>query len=109
MFELVAPTPDFLNLLAMPFASAVPDEYLDYLPDSPEFRQHTLSDGPYAISRYVQNRTIELERNPAWDPASDPIRPAYVDRISFTFGIDAESASCRSRQGRPTSPSTRPC
>jgi peptide/nickel transport system substrate-binding protein len=45
-FRLKAPAADFLNLIAMPFASPVPVEYLDYLPDGPEFRQHTLSTGP---------------------------------------------------------------
>ena len=89
-FRLLAPAADFLNLLAMSFAAPVPAEYLDYLPDSPEFRRHTLSDGPYQITRYVQSREIELERNPVWDPATDPIRAAYVDRISIRFGIDDE-------------------
>ncbi len=90
VFKLLAPAPDFLNLLAMTFTSAVPEEYLDYLPDSPQFRQHTLSNGPYAITRYVQGREIELTRNPAWDPASDPNRAAWVDRISIQLGIDNE-------------------
>ena len=98
-FTLVAPASDFLNLLAMPFASAVPEEYLDYLPDSPEFRQNTLSNGPYAITRYVQNRQIELERNPAWDARSDPNRPAYVDRISIQLGIDDELAQLQIEAG----------
>ena len=86
--RLRAPAADFIYLIAMPFASAVPVEYLDYLPDSPEFRQHTLSDGPYAITRYLQNREILLERNPVWDAGSDPIRPAWVDRIHIRLGID---------------------
>ena len=73
-FRLLQPASDFLNLLAMPFASPVPIEYLDYLPDSPEFRQHTLSAGPYRIARYVQNREIVLERNPVWTAAADPLR-----------------------------------
>ena len=89
-FRLLAPAADFLNLLAMSFAAPVPEEYLDYLPDSPEFRRHTLSNGPYRIVRYVQNREIALERNPVWDPATDPIRAAYVDRIDIKLGIDDE-------------------
>ncbi len=99
VFELVAPAADFLNLVSMPFGSAVPVEYLDYLPDSPEFRQHTLSDGPYYIARYIQNRAIELGRNPAWDPRSDAIRQAYVDRIHIKIGIDAELAQLQVEAG----------
>jgi len=90
IIDLLQPSADFLNLLAMTFASAVPVEYLDYLPDSPDFRQNTLSNGPYAISRYIQNRLIELERNPSWSRDSDPINPAYLDRIEIKLGIDAE-------------------
>jgi ABC-type transport system substrate-binding protein len=99
VMELLAPTADFLNLMAMMFASAVPVEYLDYLPDSPDFRQHSLSNGPYAITRYIQNRLIELERNPAWDRSSDPINPAYVDRIHVTLGIDPELAQLQIEAG----------
>jgi ABC-type transport system substrate-binding protein len=88
VFRLLNPASDFLNILAMTFTAPVPIEYLDYLPDSPEFRQHTLSIGPYRIARYIQNREILLERNPVWDPAADPIRPAYVDRIHLRFGLD---------------------
>lgn len=99
VFELVAPAADFTNLVTMPFGSAVPVEYLGYLPDSPEFRQHTLSDGPYYIARYIQNRAIEFERNPAWDPRSDDIRHAYVDRIHIKIGIDAELAQLQVEAG----------
>ena len=99
VFTLRAPATDFLNLLAMPFASAVPEEYLDYLPDSPDFRRHTLSNGPYVVARYVQNRQIELARNPAWDPGTDPHRPAYADRISIRLGVDDELAQLQIEAG----------
>jgi hypothetical protein len=82
--------PEILNLLAIPAASPIPAEYLDYLPDSPEFRQHTLSNGPYRIAEYIQNRSMLMERNPAWSAASDPLRPAYVDRISIRLGADPQ-------------------
>jgi len=45
-----------VNILAIPFASAAPKEYLSYLPDDAAFRQHTLSDGPYQIVKYVPNK-----------------------------------------------------
>ena len=99
VFTLRAPATDFLNLLAMPFTSAVPEEYLNYLPDSPDFRRHTLSNGPYAVTRYVQNRQIELARNPAWDPRTDPHRPAYVDQISIRLGVDDELAQLQIEAG----------
>jgi ABC-type transport system substrate-binding protein len=89
-FQLLHPTSDFLNIVAMSFASPMPIEYLNYLPDSPEFRQHTLSNGPYRIAHYIQNREMLLERNPVWNPGADPMRPAYVDRIRLRFGLDSQ-------------------
>jgi peptide/nickel transport system substrate-binding protein len=86
--KLVQPAGDFVNILAMGFSSPSPVEMLNYLPDSPEFRTHFISDGPYKISKYVAEKNIELVRNPAWDPKTDPIRKAWVDNISITQGSD---------------------
>jgi ABC-type transport system substrate-binding protein len=52
VFTLTRPASDFLNILAMPFASPAPKEYLSQVPDSASFRQHTISDGPYQIVNY---------------------------------------------------------
>jgi peptide/nickel transport system substrate-binding protein len=90
VFRLLHPATYFLSVLAFTSASPVPLEYLDYLPDGPEFRQHTFSIGPYRITRYIQNLEMVLERNPVWDPATDPVRPGYVDRIRLRFGMDAQ-------------------
>jgi ABC-type transport system substrate-binding protein len=89
-FTLISPRPDFLSLLALPHGSAIPAEHLDYLTDGPEFRQHLVSIGPYRIARYLPGRALEYERNPVWNAAADPIRPAYVDRIRVRMGIDAQ-------------------
>ena len=86
--KLMQPATDFLNILAMPFASPAPKEYLSYVPDSAEFRQHTISDGPYQITKYTANQSIQLARNPAWSQTTDPIRHQYVDAITVTEGQD---------------------
>ncbi|MCW2777800.1 MAG: hbpA 3 [Frankiales bacterium] len=85
---LTQPAGDFLNILALPFSSPVPVEALDYLPDSPEFRQNFVSSGPYKITTYVADKQIELDRNPAWKASTDDIRKANVDKISITEGSD---------------------
>ncbi len=85
---LVQPAGDFLNILALPFSSPAPVEFLNYLPDSPEFRQNFISDGPYKLKSYVADKSIELVRNPAWDSKTDELRKAYVDAISVTEGSD---------------------
>lgn len=87
-FNLTAPAGDFLNILAMPFASAAPAEFDNYLPDSPEFNQHFVSDGPYKIDTYVPKQKILLSMNPAWDKSTDKVRHAYVDKVQITQGSD---------------------
>lgn len=89
VFTLTQPANDFLNILALPFASPAPQEYLKYVPDDATFRQHTISDGPYQITKYVANQSIVLAKNPAWDQSSDPLRHQYVDEITVTEGQDA--------------------
>jgi peptide/nickel transport system substrate-binding protein len=86
--RLLQPANDFLNILAMPFASPAPKEYLGYLPDSAQFRAHTISDGPYQITKYTANQSIDLAKNPAWTQAADPIRHQYVNDITVTEGQD---------------------
>jgi peptide/nickel transport system substrate-binding protein len=81
VFELIRPTSDFLSILSMTFASAAPVEYDAYLPDSPEFRRGTISNGPYQLDHYVHGRELTMSRNPAWRPVSDPVRHQYVDGI----------------------------
>jgi len=87
-FTLTQPASDFLNIMAMTFASPVPVEMMKYLPDSPEFRTNFISDGPYKIDRYIVNQSITLARNGNWDSHSDPLRKAYVDRIEIVEGSD---------------------
>ncbi len=75
----------------MGFCSARPVEYMKYVPDGAPMRQHMLSDGPYAITKYVPGKSMTLDRNPAWKQSSDPLRHAYVDHISITEGLSSTS------------------
>ncbi len=99
VFHLVNPAPDFPNILAMSFSSARPVEYMKYVPDGADFRQHTLSDGPYEITKYVPGKEFQLARNPAWDPKTDPLRHAYVDAISVTEGLTQDSVQQQIQAG----------
>jgi peptide/nickel transport system substrate-binding protein len=91
VFHLTSPAPDFNNILAMGFSSARPVEYMQYVPDSAPFRQHTISDGPYSITKYVPGKEFELDRNPAWDPKTDSLRHAYVDHMKVTEGLTQDT------------------
>jgi ABC-type transport system substrate-binding protein len=99
VFHLVQPAPDFPNILAMPFSSARPVEYDQYVPDSADWRQHTISDGPYQITKYVPSKEFNLDRNPAWVQASDPLRHNYVDHITVTEGLTQDNVQQQLQAG----------
>ncbi|MDL4773450.1 ABC transporter substrate-binding protein [Actinomadura xylanilytica] len=89
VFALTRPASDFLNLLSLPATAAAPAEYDRYLPDGPEFRQHTVSDGPYRITQYKPGVSYLLSRNPAWRQDTDPLRERHVEKIRITLGQDS--------------------
>ncbi|WP_067499264.1 ABC transporter substrate-binding protein [Actinoplanes sp. TFC3] len=83
----IRPVPDLLNILALPFATPAPAEYLRGVPGSPGQEQRIISCGPYRIAGYTPGETIALTRSAAWTPASDDIRAAYVDEILVHEGL----------------------
>lgn len=91
VFHLKEKAGDFVYMLSLANAAPVPIEVLDYLPDSPEYRANFISSGPYTIGEYVPDTVIRLVRNPAWDPATDPLRKAYVDEIEITMGLQSDA------------------
>jgi peptide/nickel transport system substrate-binding protein len=99
IFHLIHPAPDFSNILAMPFSSARPIEYDQYVPDSADWRQHTISDGPYSITKYVPGKEFNLDRNPAWVQSSDPLRHNYVDHMTVTEGLTQDNVQQQLQAG----------
>lgn len=91
IFTLVEPASDFTSMLSLPTANPAPVEVLDYLPDSPEYRDNFISSGPYRIAAYQPDVKLSLERNPSWNADSDPLRAAYVDGIDMTMGVENDA------------------
>ncbi|MGH3390999.1 MAG: ABC transporter substrate-binding protein [Actinomadura sp.] len=89
--RLIRPAADFLEVMGMSFAAAAPKEYDAYIPDGPEFRQRTISNGPYQLTA-VSDRRLVLDRNPVWKQPADPLRNQYVDRIEVNLGQDSPDA-----------------
>jgi peptide/nickel transport system substrate-binding protein len=98
VIKLSQPASDFLNIMAMQFASAAPVEWDSYLPDSAAFRQHVYSDGPYAITNYTAGKSITLTRNPEWKQSTDPDRHAYVDKMVITEGTNDPGQALQDQQ-----------
>ncbi|WP_051653350.1 ABC transporter substrate-binding protein [Kitasatospora cheerisanensis] len=60
-----------------------------------EYDKKPFSSGPYQITEHVNDRSLDLERNPNWDGATDPIRNAYPDKWHMTFGVQAQQSTER--------------
>lgn len=53
------------------------------------------SSGPYKVKSYQRDVALELERNPNWNPKTDPLRTAYPDGFKFTFALEADQVAER--------------
>ena len=80
------PASDFPSILTLPFFSPVPREYASGYALGRDYGQHLAATGPYRLRQYTPGRTIQLVRNESWDPRTDPLRHAWVDKVSVTIG-----------------------
>jgi peptide/nickel transport system substrate-binding protein len=80
------PASDFPSILTLPFFSPVPEEHASRYDPGEEYARHLIASGPYRLKQYAPGRLIELVRNENWDPRTDPLRGAWVDRVSVTIG-----------------------
>jgi peptide/nickel transport system substrate-binding protein len=85
------PAGDFLSILTQPVFAPVPGEYAAHYAVGDNYSGHVVGTGPYTPTTYVPRRTIVLVRNPNWDPATDPLRKAWVDRIQVKLGVPIPS------------------
>ncbi|HKN79931.1 MAG TPA: ABC transporter substrate-binding protein, partial [Actinomycetota bacterium] len=87
-FHLVAPDPEFLAKLTIPFAFPVPPS----VPDEEQVAAGVPGTGPYMLEAPMTDEGFTLVRNPnfrAWSPAARP--DGYVDRIEWPFGVEPEA------------------
>jgi peptide/nickel transport system substrate-binding protein len=80
------PANDFPSILTLPFFSPVPEEFARKYAPGLEYAQHLIASGPYRLKQYTPDRRIELVRIENWDPRTDPLRTAWVDKISVSIG-----------------------
>jgi peptide/nickel transport system substrate-binding protein len=88
---LAQPAGDFLSILALPFFAPVPGEYAASYAVGANYSGHVVGTGPYNPSTYDPGRLVVLVRNPNWDPATDPLRKAWADRIEVRLGVGVAS------------------
>ncbi|MBB4923741.1 ABC transporter substrate-binding protein [Kitasatospora kifunensis] len=71
------------------FAAAMPD--ITAIEKSADTKQqydtHPVSIGPYKIKDYQPDKSLDLVKNPNWDPKTDPLRHQYVDGWHFELNV----------------------
>jgi peptide/nickel transport system substrate-binding protein len=83
VFELSEPQCAFPLAAALPTTVPVILEKMD--PSKPDSLESPIGSGPYKIKSYVRGERLEFERNPNWDPATDPLRHNYPDGYVFDW------------------------
>lgn len=92
-FTLTQPASDFLGILSMGFVSPQPEEVVSqYVGDSLEYRQNIASSGAYAVTEYVPNQKVVLEKDPNYDGSTDP-RHNFVDKIVVDTTADSAATA----------------
>jgi peptide/nickel transport system substrate-binding protein len=106
VFNLTAPTGDFLYRMAMPATSPMPAEVTNCFANEPgKYGQDLISTGPYMLNGidkidvsscaaikadttgYDGQTLYDVVRNPNWNEAVDPYSKNYPDEVRFT--VDA--------------------
>src|SRR4029077_11368317 len=64
--------------------------------------QHTISDGPYQITTYIPNKSIVMQKNPAWKQSTDTIRHQYVNEVTLTMGVTSAQTQLADMQAGKT-------
>jgi ABC-type transport system substrate-binding protein len=60
---------------------------------SPQLDFKLAPDRQRPVSGCVPGSSLTLVRNPSWRPATDPLRPAYLDEMRITIGMSRDDAA----------------
>jgi ABC-type transport system substrate-binding protein len=60
---------------------------------SPQLDFRPAPDKQRPVAGFVPGASLTLVRNPSWNSASDPLRPAYLDEIRITLGMSRDDAA----------------
>ena len=85
---LTRSAPDFVSILALPFFAPVPRVHAAKSSVGEGYSRRVVGSGPYTLRAYAPGKSIVLVRNANWDPRTDPLRKAWVDKVEVTIGSD---------------------
>lgn len=96
---LTQPASDFLSLMATNFYAPVPEEYASKYKPQTDYSKVYRGAGPYYLEKWTPNKSATFVRNPNWDPNTDPLRKAYVDKVEVRIGVDQNAAQQQIESG----------
>ncbi|GGO85970.1 ABC transporter substrate-binding protein [Wenjunlia tyrosinilytica] len=91
VFHFTSPQPDAPFALAMA-AYGVVEKAKD---TKEKYDTKPVSTGPYRIASFKAGKSMTLEKNPGWDPKTDPFRHQYVDGFDITFNHQTSDSTKR--------------
>jgi peptide/nickel transport system substrate-binding protein len=118
VFNLTAPTGDFLKRIAMPAAGPMPDEVTKCFEGQPgKYSADLISTAGYMIkgidavdisscaaikpaAGYDGQTILDLVRNTSYDQATDPTRKNYVDEVQFTVNASSTDIANKVEAGQ---------
>ncbi|GLW75299.1 hypothetical protein Kpho02_75960 [Kitasatospora phosalacinea] len=95
VFTLAKPNADFPYLLTGGATAPVPKA----ADTRDKYAEKPVSSGPYKFRSVQVGKSYELERNPAWSQAGDPLRKALPDRIRLTVSTSADDVDAQLLSG----------
>lgn len=78
--------PSFLSMLTLPYFAPVPTGYITPWPAGSGYSAHLVGLGPYTLGHDVPGGPLTFIRNPNWNPATDPLRHAWVNEVVVQQG-----------------------
>ncbi len=90
VFKLTKPIGDWDYRMSMAATTPAPERYVSQFDKKKisDYDSHVVSSGPYYVDAYTPSEEIKLLRNEEWDPSTDDIREAYVNKIDWRMGFD---------------------
>ncbi|GII93855.1 peptide ABC transporter substrate-binding protein [Sinosporangium siamense] len=95
VFKLKQPYSGFDYLAQMPGTMPVPEGK----DTGTKYQEHVISSGPYMFEKNEIGKGFSMVRNPNWDAATDPNRPALPDRIEVQLKVNADDMDNRLLSG----------
>jgi peptide/nickel transport system substrate-binding protein len=84
--KMAKPFPDMPYWGAFPAMGPIPEGPAS---DPTKYAAHPWATGPYMFGKYVPEKSLELVKNPNWDPATDPGRTQYADKYEMRFDVES--------------------